>query len=526
MTLSGNNHYHQPLFYNHQLRKTSHIALILGCILTFSCGGHEEPLPEAEAPALVSTTPENGAGGFLDSSMSVVFTYDQKIRCTLDAQKGVSIDGGASVDKVDAYGTDLTVSVSGLKRGNSYTVTLPAGTVQGYKTNQKPSAASSLSFSLKGSDPVPDVWEDAATAIINMGVGWNLGNTLESNSGDVENMWIEAFSERKTSDYETAWGQPVATRALIHMFKEAGFGAIRVPVTWYPHMGKVTVTVSGGKGHWNMSTWTGSDVDPVWMARVKEVVTYVLDEGMYCILNVHHDTGTATTAWLKADKAVHDAVKWRYCDLWKQIATEFEPFGEKLLFESFNEMLDTKGTWNYSSAAADEVINAYNADFVATVRATGGNNAQRNLVLNTYAASTEQKVLEDFVLPDDSVQGHLMAEVHSYAPYHFAFNTDYPKKVFDDSCDKEVRGIMDRVGKYLVQRGIPCILGEFGADTAEREETELAKQAACYVSAASKYNIACFYWMSLSDRDDRSVPKWTKPVLKDAILKAYRDNNH
>ena len=501
-----------------------HIAFLAACILAVSCGGHEDPVPEAEAPLLVSTSPENGAGGFLDSSMSVVFTFDQNIKCSAEARKGISIDGGASVDKVDTYGVEMTVSVSGLKRGNTYTVTIPAGTVEGYRNNQKPSPAFTLSFSLKGSDPVPDVWEDAATAVRNMGVGWNLGNTLDSNSGDVNNMWIEAFTGRTTADYETAWGQPVTTRALIHMFREAGFGAIRVPVTWYPHMGKVTVSVRGDKGYWDMSTWTGNDVDPAWMARVREVVTYVLDEGMYCILNVHHDTGTATTAWLRADKAVHDAVKGRYCDLWRQIATEFEPFGEKLLFESFNEMLDTKGTWNYASAAADDVINAYNADFVATVRATGGNNASRNLVLNTYAASTEQKVLEDFALPEDSAQGHLLAEVHSYAPYHFAFNTDYPKKVFDDACDQEVRGIIDRVGKYLVQRGIPCILGEYGADTSEREEAELAKQAACYVSEAAKYNIACFYWMTLSNGEDRSVPKWTKPVLKDAILKAYRDS--
>ena len=501
-----------------------HIPFLLALILAVSCGGHEDPVPEAEAPLLVSTTPENGAGGFLDSSMSVVFTYDQNIKCPEESRKRISIDGGASVDKVDTYGAELTVSVSGLKRGNTHTVTIPAGVVEGYRNNQKATPAVSLSFSLKGSDPVPAVWESAATAARNMGTGWNLGNTLESNSGDVNSMWIEAFTSRSTSDYETAWGQPVATRALIHMFKEAGFNTIRVPVTWYPHMGNVTVTIKGDKGYWDMSTWTGTDVDPVWMARVKEVVGYVLDEGMYCVLNVHHDTGTASTAWLRADKSVYDKVKGRYRELWRQIATEFESYGERLLFESFNEMLDNNGTWNYSSAAADDVINAYNADFVATVRATGGNNARRNLILNTYAASTEQKVLEDFKLPSDSVEGHLLAEVHSYAPYNFAFKTDYPKKVFDESCDKEVRGIIGRVGKYLVERGIPCVLGEYGADTSEREEAELAKQAACYVSAAAQYNIPCLYWMTLSNAEDRTVPRWSKPLIKDAILNAYKEN--
>ena len=510
------------------------LSLFIGCILPLSCGGHEDPLPEvAEAPVLVRTTPENGASGLTGSSLSVVFTYDQNIRCTLEAQKGVSVDGGAKVDKIDAYGTDLTVSVSGLSRGSSYTLTLPAGTVQGYKKDQEGSAAVSFSFSTKADDPVPPEptdpkdWENAATAVRNMGVGWNLGNTLDSNSGNVNHMWIEG-SPRTTSDYETAWGQPVATRELIHMFKEAGFNAIRVPVTWYPHVGTLTVTsklLDDGQYHYVWDSWTGTEVDPAWMARVKEVVGYVLDEGMYCILNVHHDTGAASTAWLRADEAVYAAVKDKYCELWRQIATEFESCGQRLLFESFNEMLDANSTWNFSTAAAHGVINKFNADFVATVRATGGKNAYRNLVVNTYAASCDEKALNDFRLPQDTVEGRLIAEVHSYAPYHFAFDTDYPKTVFDASCDQEVRGIVKRLGTTLVGKGIPCILGEFGADTGKRTETELSKQAACYIEAAAEYNIACFYWMGLSDGKDRSALKWTKPTLKDAIIKAYQDSH-
>ena len=514
--------------------------LALVALLAASCGEKPEPQPaeEAAAPVLESTSPADGTSGLTDASLSVVFTYNQNIKCTLEGQKGVTVDGGASVDKVNAYGKDLTVTVSGLVRGQSYTISIPAGTVQGYKENQKASQAVSFHFSMKepekpASPMTPGYddagWENAALACRNMGVGWNLGNTLDSNSGDVDNMWIEAFSSRTTRDYETMWGQPVTTRALIHMFKEAGFGAIRVPVTWYPHMGTVTVTTykaSDGtqRGRWDMSTWTGYDVDPVWMARVKEVVGYVLDEGLYCILNVHHDTGAASTGWLRADETVYNNVRERYCALWRQIATEFQSYDEKLIFESFNEMLDAKGTWNYSSATANAVINKYNADFVETVRATGGNNVRRNLILNTYAASPIQQVLQDFVLPADGVKDHLMAEVHSYSPYNFAFDTSTPQETFDANCDKEVRAIIDVVGTHLVGKGIPCVLGEYGADTSKRQETELAKQAACYISQAAKYDIPCFYWMALSDGTDRSVPKWTKPTLKDAILKAWRDN--
>ena len=500
-------------------------------LLAAACGGTIEPQPEeADAPALVSTSPENGVSNLTDKTLSVVFTFDQNVKCPAQAQQGITLDGGAYIDGVSAYATQLTVNIGGLARGKSYTLTVPAGTVQGYRTNQKASAAIQFRFSTKalptppGPDPDPQNWEKASVAVVNMGVGWNLGNTLDSNSLDVDNMWIEAFTARKTSDYETAWGQPVATRELIHMFREEGFGAIRVPVTWYPHMGTLTVSVSDDKGHWDMSTWTGYTVDPAWIARVKEVVGYVLDEGMYCILNVHHDTGSYSTSWLRADKTVYNNVKERYKALWQQIATEFESYGQRLVFESFNEMLDARGTWNASTAEAHEVINQYNADFVATVRATGGKNAYRNLILNTYAASTQPAALHAFKLPEDTVEGHLMAEVHSYAPYHFAFDTDTPKTVFDAACETEVKGIIDGLNTYLVSKGIPCVLGEFGADTGKRTETELAKQASCYVGAATKYNIPCFYWMGLSDGQDRSVPQWTKPKLKDAILKAYEDS--
>ena len=507
------------------------LALFLA-LLAVACGGTDnpEPIPEEIAgPVLVSTDPADGATGLTGASLSIRFTFDQTIACTAEGQKGITVDGGAIISSVSPSGANLTVLVSGLSRGKSYTVSLAAGSVRGYKQNQKGSAAITFRFSMKDPDPVdPGSWETAATAVKNMGVGWNLGNTLESNSGDINNMWIETNPNRTPSTYENAWGQTDATRALIHMFKEAGFNAIRVPVTWYPHMGNFNATITGN--HWDKSRWlesTDYQVDNVWMARVKEVVSYVIDEGMYCILNVHHDTGTSTTAWLRADEGVYASVRDRYISLWNQIASEFESYGERLLFESFNEMLDATNTWNYVSAAADAVINKYNADFVATVRATGGNNAKRNLVLNTYAASPDERVLKDFKLPEDNEQGHLIAQVHSYAPYRFAFNSEWTQTTFDDACDKEVRGIIDGLNKNLVSKGIPCILGEYGSDATNpgRAETELAKQAACYVSQATLYNIACFYWMGLSDgKEDRAAPRWTKPTLRDAILKAYNDN--
>ena len=115
---------------------------MLAAFMAASCQEPEEPaVVEAAAPELVSTNPADGSGGFTETVLSVAFTFDQNIKCSLENQRKISVDGGASVDKVNAYGPDLTVTVSGLARGKSYIITIPAGTVEGIKENQKASQA-------------------------------------------------------------------------------------------------------------------------------------------------------------------------------------------------------------------------------------------------------------------------------------------------------------------------------------------------------------------------------------------------
>lgn len=157
-------------------------------------------------------------------------------------------------------------------------------------------------------------FETADKAVLNMSIGWNIGNTLESCSYLGDSI-IEKTTDRSVKTYETAWGQPQVTRELIHKFSEAGFKTIRVPVTWWPHMDE------------------NNDIDEKWMARVEEVVNYVLDEGMYCILNVHHDVGDHSDCWLRADMERFDEYNKRFVKIWKQIALRFNKYGEKLVFE-------------------------------------------------------------------------------------------------------------------------------------------------------------------------------------------------
>ncbi|MBR5099996.1 MAG: glycoside hydrolase family 5 protein [Bacteroidales bacterium] len=373
-------------------------------------------------------------------------------------------------------------------------------------------------------EPVEIVFESAKDAVLHMGAGWNLGNTLDSNSGSLDNMWIEAWSARTPKDYETAWGQPQATRELIHMFKDAGFGAIRVPVTWYPHMGTITLYDTT---KWDPATWAGTEVDKAWMTRVKEVVDYVIDEGMYCILNVHHDTGASDTAWLVASDDDFAAAQTRYQALWTQIATTFKDYGEKLLFESYNEMLDPYDSWCFASFATPERYNAtvaasaysginkYAKLFVETVRGTGGNNANRNLIINTYGACSGdgtwnthlKEPLQQLQLPE--APGHIAVQIHSYWE---------AEKFASQKAD--IDRLFTNINTHLQRRlGVPVIIGEWGGGTSNDNANV---QFAAYFSAKAKENnVAAFYWMGLSDGKDRATPQWTMPKTKAAIIKAY-----
>ena len=510
-------------------------------LLAVSCGGSEnqktDPVEEVPGPALVSTDPADGTGGLTGSSLSITFTYDQNILCTAQTLSAIQADNGAIISEARADGAKLTVTVGGLSRGVSYTVSIPAGAVKGYKQNQKASAAVTFHFTMKEPDPVePGSWETAASAVLNMGAGWNLGNTLDTHSGSTENMWLEAYTDRTPARYETGWGQPVTTRQLIHMFKEAGFNAIRVPVTWYPHMGTITVTTyqdanGDWHGRWDKSTWTGFDVDPAWMARVREVVDYVIDEGMYCILNVHHDTGDRGedmdgAAWLVADR--FDEAKDRFAALWKQIAETFKDYGEHLLFESYNEMLDSYNSWCFASFASPSRydaeaarlayagINNYADLFVRTVRATGGNNEVRNLVVNTYGACSGdgtwnthlKEPLTQFQIPE--APGHIAVQVHSYWE---------AEKFAEQKAD--IDRLFTNLDDHLVRRlGVPVIIGEWGGGS--NEDSDAGVQFAGYFSRKAKdAGIAALYWMCLSNGEDRSVPTWTTPRIKDAILQPY-----
>ena len=334
-------------------------------------------------------------------------------------------------------------------------------------------------------------FEKAKDAVTNMGVGWNLGNTLDAH--DASKTWTT------TEQHETCWGQPVTKPELMKMMAEAGFNTIRVPVTWYQEMD------ANGK------------VNEAWMKRVKEVVDYVIDNGMYCILNVHHDTGDNSTHWLHASSTNYKKNQAKFEGLWKQIAEEFKDYDQHLLFEGYNEMLDDNNTWNEPSNKTDgyKAINDYAKSFVTTVRNTGGNNKDRNLIVNTYSASSKPDAMKNLDLPEEG--NHIIFQVHSYP--------DWQNK---SNAKKEIDNLISNIKSNLLNRA-PVIIGEYATFTTWPTEKdyyatdhEVALYAMDYlIKETKKAGIGTCYWMGMSDGIYRSEPAFHQADLAQTLIKAY-----
>lgn len=390
----------------------------------------------------------------------------------------------------------VTVAYNSGEARNS-TITITAGSLT------KQIAVNQRGHTSGGTDPIETVWD----MVGNMTLGYNLGNTLDSNpSGD----WWDPTGKTPT-DYETSWGQPVTTQTIIDDIYSKGFKVFRVPVTWGPHM-------------------DGSNqVDAAWMDRVEEVVNYVLShDDTYCIINVMHDTGT--DGWLYADATDYATLTVKYQALWQQIATRFRDYDGRLIFESFNEILNKDRSWTAPDAGdgAYDAINRLQQDFVDVVRGTGGNNEYRNLAVTTYAATTTQAALDAFELPTDVHDNHIYASLHSYDPYNFCNDNsgtddngnayDYNIYVFDSDCQTEIDNVFSRATTRFNAVGIPFILGEFGAIDEGKEMNERIKYAN-YVAQKLKDNgTVGLWWMGLYDR---SAHTWYEDDIATALFTTF-----
>lgn len=339
--------------------------------------------------------------------------------------------------------------------------------------------------------------ESAEKAVASINAGWNLGNTLDS-CGE----WIGLYTDGKPSSYETAWGNPVASKKLITAVKKAGFNAVRVPVTWAEHI--------DDRGN----------IDKEWLDRVYEVVDYVLSQDMYCILNVHHDAGS--DGWLEASADCYKNNSKKFAALWKNIAVRFRDCSGKLIFEGFNEMLDSSNSWTDAKESdAYKAVNDFNQLFVDTVRKTGGNNAERNLMVQVYSGSCSEKALAGFVLPKDPAKNHLIIQTHNYDPQGFCASDATWTTMTDKWGTASEKAYFDkmftRLDNFAKKQGAPLVIGEFGADFKDNDSSRKL-YAEYFVTSAAEHGIKCFWWdtgkMALFDREKCTV---THPEIVKAL---------
>lgn len=301
-----------------------------------------------------------------------------------------------------AVGTPLALIAAGV---------LAYGTVFGtFGDDAKPEASAATA-------PVPG---NAMAAVAAMQPGWNLGNSLDA----IPN--------------ETNWGQPRTTKALLNSVRAQGFKSIRIPVTWSDHQGAAP----------------NHTIDPAYLSRVKEVVDWAIADGFYVILDVHHDSWQ----WTSKMATDHDKVLTRFNATWAQIATAFRNEPAKLVFESINEpQFD-----NADNARKADLLNELNASFHKVVRASGGNNAKRLLMLPTQVCTPDQRLMDNLATTIKSLHDpRLIATVHYYGYYPFSVNVAGSTR-FDAQARGDLDKTFGRMRDTFVAQGIPVVLGEYG----------------------------------------------------------------
>ncbi len=306
----------------------------------------------------------------------------------------------------------------------------------------------------------------------NIKVGWNLGNTLDATGTGLS--------------AEKSWGNPTVTPELFAAIKEAGFNAVRIPTSWGNHMDE------------------NHTIDPEWMARVNEIVDYAYDLDMYIILNMHHEE------WNFPYYDNEETGKAIMNTAWTQIAEQFKGYDEKLIFEGMNEprWQGTDFEWNGGNQEGWDVVNAFNQTFVDTVRATGGNNEHRFLMVCPYAANSGEPALSALKLPDDD---RLIVSVHAYIPYSFALAESGSSMWTTEraGCLTDIDTLAEVLDRLFISKGTAVIVGECGAqkrylnttytdeygnEVNHTNDEYRAAWAEYYFGKFKELGIPCFWW--------------------------------
>jgi len=456
--------------------KLKNILLLIVALFQLGCSSSDsdEESIQILAPLFKSSIPENNAVNVsLASTIEVSFNED----ISLALNHGITINNNSV--NVEALSHKLVFTVD-LENDSTYIINIPQGAVINI-LDIPLSRELQISFTTVKAYVVN---ENSMQFVANMGVGWNLGNGLDSKGDD-----------------ETAWGNPIITKALIDAVSAKGFKTLRVPVTWQYHMGK----------------FPDYTIEKSWLDRVEEVVNYGLDNDMYVILNIHHDD-----EWVIPTYAALDYTKDQLHKVWTQIANRFKSYNNYLIFETLNEprMLYSDDEWSGNPEGYD-CVNKLQQVAVDAIRATGEENADRYIMVSPYAASLA--TLNSFVLPSET---NIIVSVHCYIPYNFCLaDTNYVITWGTDQEKSDLNAVFDNLVDKFIDNGIPVVIGEWG--NFNHDNLEYRLRHAEYLSKGCIQRGICPVWWDNGNLSElgiinRESYQWVFPEIADIILRAIQ----
>ena len=318
----------------------------------------------------------------------------------------------------------------------------------------------------------------AIDIVRDMTTGWNLGNTFDATGGG------------KSLESEVSWGQPKTTKEMIDGLAASGIKTIRIPVSWGHHIMDSNYTIQNA-----------------WMKRVKEVVDWAIDDGMYVVINIHHDNYgknakmPAREGFYPTDENYNNSADF-VCNVWAQIALAFNNgYDEHLVFEVLNEprLCGTNEEWYYNATSPKSIkamanLNKLTQNILDVIRASGGNNMKRLVAVPSLQASPESALARTFKMPEDydGSKDRLIVSVHMYTPYNFAMESPGITK-YSDSVKKEFTSMFKKLNDHFIANGYAVYIGEYGATNKNNLEDRIA-WFHDFIKESRVYGMPCFLW--------------------------------
>ncbi len=487
--------------------KKSIAFMVIACMLLTGCGASDMP-----AATEASTT----ASAVISASTTAA-TTEEPVEAVTSTTAATTEEPVEAVTSTTAATTEEPVEVVTSTTTATTTVatttTKPATTIVVTTTTATTTVATTTAVTTTvATTAVPDEPVEVPVGsmrnittmqiVEEMGIGINLGNTYEA-CGD----WIAQWGDGTPESYETAWGSPVITKAMIEGYKTAGFDSLRIPVAWSNLM-KADYTIS-----------------EEYMEAVREVVDWALECDLYVIINLHYDNG-----WLEQFPTNKSQCMKRYTRIWEQVSEAFQNYGDHLIFESQNEELGWGSVWNEwagttGKAESYALVNEINQKFVDVVRASGGNNEERHLLISGYNTDITKTCDPLFKMPKDPA-GHCAISVHYYTPVGFAILTedaDWGKasSTWGTSADlAELKKYMDMMKENFVDKGIPVIIGEYGCPTENKDMDSVRLFVSSVCEYAVDRNMCPVLWSTPDHFYDRNNCKMKDRKLQELLEEA------